>query len=188
MLRYSLLSILGVFLILSCNKESEAPKGEKPSVALEIVPTTNSIHHASVKSIATLTGENGYDSIGFCIDTHPRPVRANTNQDSYALSATAGMNWHFLIPNTTYYVRAFIYGVKGTIYSNEISFTTAPYFTAELHSLNKEVMVFDSVFNLKQTWSSQNTITGANSATDGKANTQKIVDKNTGGAANYCDE
>jgi len=188
MLRNSLLCLLGLCLTFSCKKQKDISDVEKPSIALELESNVDSPHSAYVKTSATLTGLTGYDSLGVFIDTQPNPGQSKMDaHGKFPLMRSASWAWTNLVPNTTYYVRAVIYGNMGAIYSNEISFTTTAYFTAKLEFLNKEVMVFDSAINLIQAWSTQNSLIGANSVSDGKSNTQQIAMQNADGAAKYCE-
>ena len=63
---------------------------------------------------------------GFCFSTSPNPTESNAivvpgnNLGIFEFTATA------LVPNTTYYVRAFSTSTSGTAYGQEVSFTTLP--------------------------------------------------------------
>ena len=63
---------------------------------------------------------------GFCLSTSPNPTESNATVvpgntlGAFVSTATA------LVPNTTYYVRAFATSTSGTAYGQEVSFTTLP--------------------------------------------------------------
>ena len=63
---------------------------------------------------------------GFCLSTSPNPTESNATVvpgntlGAFVSIATA------LVPNTTYYVRAFATSTSGTAYGQEVSFTTLP--------------------------------------------------------------
>ena len=63
---------------------------------------------------------------GFCLSTSPNPTESNATVvpgntlGAFVSTATA------LVPNTTYYVRAFATSTSGTAYGQEVSFATLP--------------------------------------------------------------
>ena len=61
---------------------------------------------------------------GVCYSTTPTPTTANTTVISGSGTGSFSCNLTGLIPNTTYYVRAYAINSTGTAYGNEVSFAT----------------------------------------------------------------
>jgi hypothetical protein len=57
---------------------------------------------------------------GFCYSTSPNPTVNDNVLNSYLVLSTTGT----LLPNTTYYVRAYATNVAGTSYGNQVTYTT----------------------------------------------------------------
>jgi uncharacterized protein (TIGR02145 family) len=62
---------------------------------------------------------------GICLNTSPNPTTADSAIENGAGTGSFTINLDFLLPNTTYYVRAFAINSAGTAYGNELSFTTS---------------------------------------------------------------
>lgn len=91
-----------------------------------------------LNSIANITSANaeiswditdeGYGLVnsGLCYSTSPNPTTSDlVSYDGYYIGSFY-TSIYLDFPSTTYYVRAFVETSYGTIYSNEMSFTTAP--------------------------------------------------------------
>jgi uncharacterized protein (TIGR02145 family) len=61
---------------------------------------------------------------GVCYSTTPTPTTANTTVISGSGTGSFTCNLSGLVPNTTYYVRAYAINSAGTAYGNALSFTT----------------------------------------------------------------
>ena len=61
---------------------------------------------------------------GVCYSTTPTPTTANTTVISGSGTGSFTSNLSGLSPTTTYYVRAYAINSAGTVYGNEVSFTT----------------------------------------------------------------
>lgn len=88
--------------------------------------TATSITTTTATSGGNITDDGGFPVIakGICFNTSPNPTLAN-----FIVSSGSGTGMYFsdltnLLPNTTYYVRAYAVNNTGTAYGNEISFTT----------------------------------------------------------------
>lgn len=69
-------------------------------------------------------GQSPVTSCGVCWSTEPNPTIVNDSTvDGSGLGPFVSSLTN-LIPNTTYYVRAYATNIKGTAYGNEVSFTT----------------------------------------------------------------
>jgi uncharacterized protein (TIGR02145 family) len=62
---------------------------------------------------------------GICWNTNPSPTTANSKTTNGSGNGSFTSNMYSLSPNTTYYVRAYATNTVGTVYGNEVSFTTA---------------------------------------------------------------
>lgn len=98
-------------------------------ISLPIV-TTNTI--SSISQTAAFGGGTA-TSIGapitysgICWSTTSTPTTSNSTSMNSVNSLSFTNNLTALLPNTTYYVRAFATNILGTTYGNQVSFTTAP--------------------------------------------------------------
>lgn len=91
--------------------------------AVTISPVTDiTLNHAVCHGVITDNGGSAIIDRGFC-------WRREGNSLSYEYMSVSGSDMfqgvlNHLVPNTTYYVRAYAFNGKGTGYSNEISFNT----------------------------------------------------------------
>lgn len=107
------------------------------STPLATVPAVATYAVTNIQSnVATFNGEvlsdgndpNGLSNGGFCVSTSPNPTIDNAGivySFNTVLPTILAENVS-LLPNTTYYVRAFTSNILGVGYGNEISFTTLP--------------------------------------------------------------
>jgi hypothetical protein len=107
------------------------------STPLATVPVVATYAVTNIQSnVATFNGEvlsdgydpNGLSNGGFCVSTSPNPTIDNAGI-VYSFNTTLPTilaQSVSLLPNTTYYVRAFTSNILGVGYGNEISFTTLP--------------------------------------------------------------
>jgi uncharacterized protein (TIGR02145 family) len=98
------------------------------SAGLSVIITTpiNSITATTAKSGGTIISNGGTNIIkrGVCWNTAPNPTTANSKTSSWPLVVTDTSSMTGLLPNTTYYVRAYSENIAGVAYGNELSFTT----------------------------------------------------------------
>lgn len=75
-----------------------------------------------------VAGENGIFERGVCYNTKPAPTIENTKVPTFATTqgATFNVNVTGLDYATLYYARAYVTNASGTIYGEEITFTTLP--------------------------------------------------------------
>jgi uncharacterized protein (TIGR02145 family) len=127
----------------SCRKEEIKETGEIPS--LTTYPAW-SISRTSAWTGGTLLRE-GSDTLidqGICWSTQGTPTLEDSVIPCYNISNCGGRLDH-LIPNTTYYVRAYATSRAGTGYGNEESFTTKP---ATISHLFNPQLTYDSVADI----------------------------------------
>lgn len=95
-----------------------------PSLA---TTTPSSITGYTAISGGNITSEGGstVSARGICYLTSPNPTISNNVVASGSGAGIFTSNLTGLIPNTTYYVRAYATNIVGTAYGNEVSFTTS---------------------------------------------------------------
>ncbi|MCW5907390.1 MAG: hypothetical protein KIS94_06000 [Chitinophagales bacterium] len=128
-----------------------------PGTSLPVVTTTGtslvSYTTAQAGGNVTASGNELILARGFCYGTAAAPTLA----DAYVLagSGTGAFNASLtsLLPNTTYYVRAFATNTIGTTYGNELSFTTL--------ALTTPALTTNTVYNI-----SLNSAMGGGNITD----------------------
>lgn len=98
-----------------------------------VVPTLTTTAASSITSTSASSGgssiSDGGASItfkGVCWSTSQNPTTANSNTNDGTGTANFTSSITGLLPNTTYYVRAYAVNSAGTGYGNQISFTTLP--------------------------------------------------------------
>ena len=110
------------------------------SLPLPSITTTaaSNIEYTTVSVGGQITSDGGtaVTQRGICYSTNPNPSisEMNINTGAGMGTYTAGIN--NLIPNTTYYAKAFATSSAGTAYGNEISFTTLALTTPQIATLN----------------------------------------------------
>lgn len=173
--RYTLI-LLAVATLFSCSKEEKYPE-----LFLEVRLTGPDFIKVSlgVKETGTVTGA----SYGVVASQSPNP-----NKDDILVRFTSNGVYSIdgLETGRTYYIRPVVWLDNDYHYGEEITATTSQFI--ELN-FNGQVLQTPISGNLSsQRWSFSLTFTGANSDTDGKSNTQKIVSKlpNETNAAHYC--
>lgn len=101
--------------------------------ASAVVPTLTTTVATNITSTSASSGgtsiSDGGASItfkGVCWNTSPNPTTSNSNTNNGTGTANFTSSITGLIPNTTYYVRAYAFNSVGTGYGNQVSFTTLP--------------------------------------------------------------
>lgn len=120
----AILILLGLVLICcTLNQEPPIGKGNKINV--------NTINITQVSSNSALSGGNiisdGGDKIikyGVCWNISTNPTTSNFKNETPFVSNNYTLSLSNLMPNTTYFVRAYIINEFGTFFGNQISFKT----------------------------------------------------------------
>jgi photosystem II stability/assembly factor-like uncharacterized protein len=103
-----------------------------------------SILDVSATSGATINSTGGlpFSNKGLCWATHTTPT--TSDNVLFKGSSWTGFTGSMqpLLPTTTYYVRAFVQGPKGTTYGNEISFTTATTTDVESENTPGQILIY----------------------------------------------
>jgi uncharacterized protein (TIGR02145 family) len=124
-LNYAILLIItGLTLISSCKKKESSAVILLPELSAVTIKdiTENSV---SCKAIVTSTGGGQISSVGICWNDSTAPTVANDlTYENYPGDSLFTDTIYDLIPNTTYYLRAFATNESGRAYGSEISFKT----------------------------------------------------------------
>ncbi len=128
-----------LFLLCNCTTNETKADALQLSISTADAVTTTSAN-------VNVTIANGGNSIitakGICWSTSPNPTISLTTKTNDGIGTTAfNTLLNNLAPGTTYYVRAYATNSSGTVYSLEITFTTAS---------------LDSVTIGTQTWTTKN--------------------------------
>jgi len=119
-----LVVINGIFIIITsgCKKEYVSKAFEVNTVGISLLTPVS----ASCSAIITTRGSTEIIEAGVCWSKiQPSAVSDNKTSENYISdSHSFTANLAGLFSNTNYYVRAYATGKSGTVYGNELSFTT----------------------------------------------------------------
>ncbi|HOY31638.1 MAG TPA: hypothetical protein PKW80_07135 [Bacteroidales bacterium] len=103
-----------------------------------ITTAASSVQYNTATSGGNITSSGGstVTARGICYHTAPNPTIANSIIASGSGTGTFTANMTGLVPNTTYYVRAYATNAVGTAYGNEVNFTTIPAVVPALSTAN----------------------------------------------------
>ena len=120
----TILSLLLLFVFLSCSKDDNGT-----SVVLPTITTTSisGISFTTAISGGNIINDGGATIIarGICWNTTQNPTLSNNKTTDGNGAGIFTSNLTGLIENTTYFVRAYATNSLGTAYGNEVSFTTS---------------------------------------------------------------
>jgi hypothetical protein len=99
--------------------------GDEPAVSTQAVTDISPTSTTGNGNITNL-GDPNLTAYGVCWNTSGSPTTADNYTDEGISSSTGAFTSSItsLTPNTTYYVRAYATNTAGTVYGNEVSFTT----------------------------------------------------------------
>ncbi len=120
----TILSLLFLFLFLSCSKDNNST-----SLVLPTIVTTpiSEISFTTALCGGNITNDGGatITARGICWSATPNPTLTNNHTMDGNGTGMFASNLTGLLENTVYYVRAYATNSKGTAYGNEISFPTS---------------------------------------------------------------
>jgi hypothetical protein len=129
-----------------------------PGSTMATVATSAATHinytSALIDANVTTNGGEFVMSRGICLSSMPSPTLNNTCFLSGSGTGIYSTHLDNLVPNTTYYIRAFATNAIGTSYGNELSFTTLPQ--------KVPVLATNAIYNISHT-----TAISGGSITDG---------------------
>ena len=113
------------FLTLSCssNDDSDNSNETLPTLTTAVITsieTTTAISGGIISS----DGASNVTSRGICWSTNTNPTTADSKTSDGTGTGNFVSNLTGLLPNTTYYVRAYATNSVGTAYGNQVSFST----------------------------------------------------------------
>lgn len=142
--------LMGLFLVFanSCKKDDDVPVLTTTAVT-DITQTT-------VKSGGNITSDGGsaVTARGVCWSTDPDPTISDNKTTDGAGTGEFISNITGLMPNTTYYVRAYATNSNGTGYGSVLSFTTAEEITSLVDP--RDNTVYEVVTIGSQIWMAEN--------------------------------
>jgi len=113
-------SFLSLFLIISCSSNDDST-----SISITTAAATEiSAFGASIGGNIVADDNEVITARGVCYNTSTAPTTTNEKTTELGTTGTFTSNVTGLSENTVYYTRAYVICSSGTIYGNEISFTT----------------------------------------------------------------
>ena len=120
----TVLSLLFLFLFLSCSKDDSSTSIVLPTItttAISDISLTTAISGGNIPN----DGGGTITARGICWNTTQNPTLTNNITIEGTGTGIFASNLIGLMENTTYYVRAYATNSIGTAYGNEVSFTTS---------------------------------------------------------------
>lgn len=121
-------SLLFIFLIafLGCTKEDATGDFFLPEITTNDATSITNIQ-AKVGGIVSNNGNSIILNYGVCWNTNPNPTLVNTKTINSGNVTTFENTLTTLLPNQTYFARAYATNQNGTAYGNQITFTTVDF-------------------------------------------------------------
>jgi CubicO group peptidase (beta-lactamase class C family) len=115
--------IVALFLLFACSKEETPNEFSLPEITTNLATSITNTQ-ANIDGIITKNGNSAILNYGICWNISPNPTIENTKTSNTANVTTFENTLQDLLPNTLYYARAYATNQSGTVYGNEVSFTT----------------------------------------------------------------
>lgn len=128
------LAILIFATLISCSKDK---KTETAAGGIETSPVSSITYRSAKSGGVILESKSAIIQRGVCFSTSPNPdLSMNITKGGTGLGSYPS-NMSPLMANTKYYVRAYMVNASGTIYGNQLEFTTTDYPTENIWKLNE---------------------------------------------------
>ena len=115
--------IVALFLLFACSKEETPNEFSLPEITTNLATSITNTQ-ANIGGIITNKENSAILNYGICWNISPNPTIENTKTSNTANVTTFENTLQDLLPNTFYYARAYATNQAGTVYGNEVSFTT----------------------------------------------------------------
>lgn len=177
--------IIAFSLIISCKKKNKTT----PPTVTSAVLTTSAVYEITNKTVKcggviTDAGNGIVNERGVCWGANQFPViKGNDTVRCGSGTGSFIARLYNLLPNTTYYIRAYATNEVGTAYGDNIKFTTSPFASFTFNDRKIYVYPLD---NAPGMWGPAGVVTYATSNSDGKGNTALINEMTGNYAAKTC--
>jgi len=123
--RFMMLPVAAAILLAGCTKETSEVRLDPKLGTTKVFDITSS--SATVVGFVVAEGD-GFTEKGVCYDTEPNPTTAKSKTPFAGTATTAAFNVPLsgLAFAQTYHARAYATGPAGTVYGEELTFTTLP--------------------------------------------------------------
>lgn len=123
MKKYFTSLLVAISVLVSCSKDDSDTNAVLPTIITEGITDFTTTTATCFGTVFNDGGSN-VTARGICWNTIANPTIANSKTIEGTGTGTFTSNLTDLIPNTTYYIRAYATNSVGTSYGNEISFNT----------------------------------------------------------------
>jgi|GEM_PF-864134 len=151
------MTFLGLITLYGCTKEDQ--KGDLPEITTDYIEVLGT--QMTMASTLNSDGGSSMKSRGFCYDTNDdvtinnNPIYTTNSNGGYGLGQESWIQYNML-PNTTYYVRAFAENSHGVSYGEELAITTGAVFTPDVPTFDLEGNPYNTVKIGSQVWMLEN--------------------------------
>lgn len=114
--------------IYSCKKDNTDTNNSIPKVATVTTTPISNINITTALGGGNISNDGGANVTlrGVCWSTNSNPTTTNSLSNDSGGTGVFLSNLTALVANTTYFVRAYATNSAGTVYGNEVNFTTLP--------------------------------------------------------------
>ncbi len=175
--------IAGIGLFSACNKNKTSASPEPQVLADVSTIAISGITNNSAKSGGSINYTGTIYAKGVCWNVNQFPSVTDFKTNNGEGTGAFVSNLTELLPNQTYYLRAYATDAYGTVYGNEIKFTTDVLASVVSNGAKMYVHPTD---NGASNWGPAGEVSGANSPADGSANTKAIALLANPHAAKVC--
>jgi hypothetical protein len=182
-----LIAGISFFLIFSSCKKSNDTTTITISDPVVVTSATSNITNLTAISGGNVTDVSHGNVVakGVCWSVNEFPTIDNTSNKTMDGTGAGSFTSTItnLLPNKSYYVRAYATNEEGTGYGDNVLFTTSAYSTFQFGGVTIFVHPADTTLSA---WGAYGTFLGATSLPNGKSNTAMIVGHGGASAAKTC--